>query len=255
MKAQSILFLLQNNLLKTENLKIDISDGFTPYGGFGKSTAEYLSAEIKIGNTNKLKNFEKLRSEYIEISQQSGAEVSGLDLAIQYFGHVTHYDSQTQQYTSNDWAYPEYDFLLVSTGTKVKTHEHIQTLSKKDLLELIPVSEHVIASYLKSNINEFIVGLKTWSKHLEQLGYLTQQSSELKSTLESHPDILCVKPCGAMGADVLFVLCDKEKTKNVQKKISELNLKIQATSEDLMAGVQALNIFENKTNDLRPYVG
>lgn len=236
-----------------ENLKIDIVDGFAPHGGFGKSTAEFLSVEIKLGTKTTSKNFEAVREKYVRYSQKSGAEVSGLDLAIQYFGGVTHFDSQSEHYGSGPWAYPDHDFLLVSTGHKVKTHEHIQTLSKPTLLELKPIAQEAIASYFK-DISEFIAALKIWSSHLEQLGFLTKESKELKSKLESDPDILCVKPCGAMGADVLFVLCEKEKSQALQKKIHDMKLKIQATSKDLMAGVQSNLKLDEQSSDLSSYV-
>lgn len=247
--------LLQDNSSFFENLKIKIQDGFTPYGGFGKSTAEFLSAQMHLGIGTELGNFEKIRQIYKDCSLKSGAEVSGLDLAIQYFGGVTYYEHSSESYSQGPWAYPQYDFILISTGQKVKTHEHIQSLNKPMLASLNPLCEQVIASYFKKNIQEFVAGLKAWSELLESSGFLSAESKNLKTKLEKNRDILCVKPCGAMGADVILVLCELEKSLSVQKSFQNLKLKVQATSLDLMDGVQSGLALSEVLENSRPYVG
>ncbi len=246
--------LLRESSSASKNVKIKIQDGFAPYGGFGKSTAEYLSAAHLANLLQTSEDFECIRKTYQNYSQKSGAKVSGLDLAIQYFGAVTHFDSASNNYTSHPWGFPSHDFILVSTGQKVKTHEHILQLNKNVLATLKPVAELVIASYFKKNINDFIIGLKVWCEVLEHAGFLTEKSKDLKTQLENQSEILCVKPCGAMGADVLLVFCKQENSEHVQKQIQGMNLKIQGTSTSLMQGVQSC--FKNYSKPIisRPYV-
>lgn len=229
--------LWNKNKTHFENLTICMKDRFGNYGGFGKSTAEYLSVLIPLWQKKKSISFDDARTEYKKISQQSGAQVSGLDLAIQYFGDITFYDSIENQYSATKWIFKDYDFILVSTGKKIKTHEHLQNLDLKSINHFPDISDAIIELYFKQQIQEFIQGLKEWSHFLNKSKLLISSSQELKEILEKDQDILCVKPCGALGADVLLVICELEKSRSVQAKMNELKLKVQATSLDLMSGI------------------
>ena len=221
---------------KKYNLKI--TDFFENCGGFGKSTAEYMSVLIPWLLKNETA-FENMRQQYQNISRESGAEASGLDLAIQYFGQVTVFESRENKYSSADWKLKGYDFILVSTGSKIKTHEHLQTLDLKKISHFPAISNPLIALYEKNQAADFIQGLKEWSAFLKASGFMSEQAFELKQTIEANPDVLCAKPCGAMGADVIAVVCEAAKSESVQKKLRSLNLQIRSTSADLLSGIKS----------------
>ena len=220
---------------KKYNLKI--TDFFENCGGFGKSTAEYMSILIPWLLKNE-SPFENIRQQYQNISRESGAEASGLDLAIQYFGQVTIFESRENKYSSADWKLKNYDFILVSTGSKIKTHEHLQNLDLKKISHFPSFSNPLVELYEKNQVNDFIQWLKDWSAFLNASGFMSEQAFELKQMIEANPDVLCAKPCGAMGADVIAVLCEISKSKSVQKKLRSLNLQIRSTSADLLSGIK-----------------
>ncbi len=220
-------------------------------GGFGKSTAEYLSVlipalENRKSKTSLQESFPEIRKNYITDSEISGARVSGLDLAIQYFGSVTHFDSKLNKYKSTGWNFPTLEFFLIETGIKVKTHEHIQTLDLKKINHFPSVSDPLVDLYFKNNSDDFVRGLNEWTQFLISENLVHANSMDLRSKLLTNAEILSAKPCGAMGADVMLVLCHLEKASVVKHKISELGLSIKATSKDLAAG-----IFEQLTNSQR----
>ncbi len=210
-------------------------------GGFGKSTAEYLSVLIPSllkKSAKEIKaNFHSIRDNYINDSETSGARVSGLDLAIQCFGSVTHYDAKINSYTASGWNFPTLDFLLISTGIKVKTHEHLQSLDLKKISHYSEISNAVVRLYFKNDPVEFITGLTEWTNFLISENRVHTNSLELRTALMKNPDILCAKPCGALGADVMLILVEAEKLQAMKHKISALGLSVMASSKDLIPGI------------------
>lgn len=228
--------LSQENQALLKNKKIEIADLFNNLGGFGRSTAEYLSVLIPLLQTT-TKDFSTIRRQYQEITAKSGAKASGADLAIQYFGRVTVLDEERNICTPSDWKLKDHDFILVSTGQKIKTHEHISQIDSNRLQSFPKISNPIVNSYIQGSAAEFILGLKEWSTFLEAEGLTHPYSLELKAALQKNPDVICAKPCGAMGADVIAILCLKEKSPVLQQELLAMNLVIQGTSAELIPGV------------------
>lgn len=238
--------LLENKSLKAEtilNLKkiltqteIHFTDLVAGVGGFGRSTAEYMSVLIPFLEKQN-EDFEDIRMFYKKVTAKTGAMASGADLAIQYFGKVTYFDGVRGEYSSMNWPFHHYDFILVSTGLKIKTHEHIKELDL-DLIEDLPIrSNQIIDCYIKGHSVDFFEGLNEWSDLLHEKKLLHPDAFEIKKRLQQNADILSVKPCGALGADVILLVCPTEKSDVVQNFVRSLNLKIQATTKDLALGV------------------
>ncbi len=221
-----------------KKFRFQLTDGFGACGGFGKSTAEFMSVLIPWLLKNEI-SFEKIRELYQILSRESGAEASGLDLAIQYFGNVTLFDSRENKYSELGWKMKGYDFILVSTGNKIKTHEHLQTLDLKKISQFPKVSDPVVELYEKNQADDFIRGLKEWSTFLKASGFMSAPAFELKQMIEADSDVLCAKPCGAMGTDVIAVLCESSRTAAVQEKLVHLKLQIKSTSSNLVPGIKS----------------
>jgi hypothetical protein len=225
------LYFQNKNLLNKS--RITLTEKFKNLGGFGKSTAEYLSALIPLLEL-KSENFNQIRKQYQALSSGSA---SGADLAIQYFGKVTYFDGLHNCYSSVDWKFKDYDFILVSTGNKLKTHEHVSSLNLDDIKKFPLVSDPIVQLYFNDSAQIFFQGLKEWSTFLAGQGLQSPLSLHIKNSLESNADVICAKPCGAMGADVIMVICEMDKSTHVQKVISEMNLVVQGTSKNLIPGV------------------
>ena len=208
-------------------------------GGFGRSTAEYLSLiipNLKIKNQKNENYFLKIKKEYQEHAQ--GIQVSGQDLAIQYFGKVTYFNGSNNNYETLDWKLNNYEFFLVSTGIKVATHEHLQEINLSKIKHFAAFSDPLIGLYFTSAV-DFIQGLKEWTQFLKVEKKIIQHSLDLMEILDQDSDILCAKPCGALGADVLLIICQKEKAAHVQHNILSKGLSIKASSVDLALGLKS----------------
>lgn len=208
--------------------KFKITD---PYiGGFGRSTAEYLAA-ITLDDEQTSSKFHDIFKKYKTF--HSG---SGVDLAFQYFGMVCLADPIISFYQTFSWHFDHLDFFTISTGLKIKTHEHLANLDLAKLADLPKMSNKIVQSYVENREELFLSLMKDWCEKLKQYGLTHENSLKMKYKLESFEPIKLVKPCGALGADVLLVFFDKDEKKIVQNYLLENNYKIAAHSSNLTQG-------------------
>lgn len=230
------LYLRKNNLP-------NFSHEFTnPYGvgGFGASTAEFIFSYFS--NPQASKKLEDIFATYLGLySERKEQKPSGADLVTQLMGGISHIDlaGGIPKVERLNWNFKDLEFLIYSTGLKVKTHEHLATLDRKICDGLVKPCEEVIAAFKTNDSSIFKNTLAGWSKKLEQLGLTASEVLALKSHLESHIPGIVVKPCGALGADVVVILVAKEQKQSVLSQIEALNLKgltFQADSSHLANG-------------------
>lgn len=213
-----------------------------PYGvgGFGQSTAEFIMAWVE---KNKKWSHESLKSifdEYLGLfssSNNANRRPSGADLVTQVLGQVTYFKNPVEDSKSYSWPFSDLSFFVISTGLKIQTHEHLETLNRTRLHVLKSTSHKVIQSFLEKNKSEFIENLILWSKQLESLSLQHPEVLKIKNTLLENEYILLVKPCGALGADVCLVFCETNKKNDVRLYLEKNRYQIQATELELSPGV------------------
>lgn len=230
------LYLRKNNLPNFSHNFIN------PYGvgGFGASTAEFIFSYFS--NPQASKKLEDIFAAYLGLySDRKEQKPSGADLVTQLIGGLSHIDLSggAPKVQRLAWNFKDLDFLIYSTGLKVKTHEHLASLDRKICDGLVKPCEDVIAAFKTNESYTFKNALASWSKKLEQLNLTASEALELKSHLESHIPGLLVKPCGALGADVIVIVVAKEQKQSVLSQIEALQIKgltFQADSSHLANG-------------------
>lgn len=205
-------------------------------GGFGKSTAEYFSVLIPdlIG---KKKTAEQIREDYVSMFTKEKVRPSGVDLVIQYLGEVAYVNPSEHEYRSLSWKFEDLNFLTISTGLKIKTHEHLEKLNLGDLNDLPQYSNQVIDAYLNKTSSDFVTAMKSWVQILQKRGLTAPASREMKEALEKIQGVQLAKPCGALGADVILVFCEQSRFSKVQAEVRKQKFKIQASRDDLTEGL------------------
>lgn len=207
-------------------------------GGFGRSTAEYISAILPDVIQKRTSFFDILKN-YKSLFSESEVKPSGIDLAFQYYGNVTLADPQINFFQTLDWNFADLDFMVISTGLKIPTHEHLAKLNLNDLKALPELSGTVSKVYAENKPSEFLYQMKNWVEMLDKHHLTHLNSVHLRMQLEKCEDIFLAKPCGALGADVMIVFFHPEKIEVVKKKIFDLGLTPQAHSYDLANGLSA----------------
>lgn len=204
-------------------------------GGFGRSTAEYLAAQAQ-DLIRKKKSFFDILSEYRALHSEKLIKPSGIDLAFQFFGSVTLADQTLGFYQNFDWQFQSVEFLAVATGLKVQTHQHLAELDLKRLENLPDLSNRIATLYSENKPVEFIEALSEWCERLNENHLTHLNSLHLKQHLEKHQEVILVKPCGALGADVVLVFFKPEHRLHIREVLDQLKLKSLAGPDDLAAG-------------------
>lgn len=230
------LFLQKKELFR--NTEIYFFDPYQGQGGFGGSTAEFLSIlgpQLE-GIECQVSLKQAVIADYKKMHPQ-GLQPSGYDLLFQLMGEVAYVDVTNNKYESMNWPFLNLKFAIVSTGVKQKTHEYLKQLKQEQLVGLAELSGSAVKAFLNQNESDFLKNLSVWVDELRQRSFITSHSLELKQKLESHPEVLLVKPCGAMGSDTLLVFYRPENANFIFKALEKLNLKSIATTDDLTMGL------------------
>ncbi len=209
-----------------------IDDPYGGGGGFGRSTAEYLSVfvyelvlktkdstrgicekgEIRKLILSDLKNFINTYQSCVFDYKPSGA-----DLVAQVCGGLCWYDGMNFSCEKLAWPFPGYEIYIFNTGYKQKTHEHIRRdVQDKNLKLLIPTLVSARTSLEQASLKIFCQSLNHYYDILGGLGLSDHKVRADVSKLREQPEILAAKACGAMGMDTVLVvarLSDGDKIK------------------------------------------
>jgi mevalonate kinase len=216
-------------------------------GGFGGSSAEYimirgLGALLKgepvpfISRMHLLQEIQAYRATVNE-----GMKPSGADLVGQLAGRCTWWAQTSDVCNSSPWVFSDISFLLIRTGEKVLTHGHIaEVVLDPNWLalsaRLSDWSELALEAWSSRRSDGFVHALKGFSEELSLAGLVAQRTRDMIEQFANVPECLAAKGCGAMGADVVLVLVEREKRDLLRKKILDMSFDCVASEDDLSTG-------------------
>lgn len=128
------------------------------------------------------------------------------------------------QFRTFRWGFENLDFLLVPTGNKLATHTHIENLEKFSVEKLKEIQERLEGFFFIQDEVAFNLALKEWYQELQTLGFVSTLTQELVQKVETKPEILGIKGCGAMGSDVLFLTFNRSDREKVVSWLSSEKL-------------------------------
>lgn len=239
-----------------KNISLNFTDPHNGKGGLGASSAQYAllislfdalkKSRIKAIETDIKKYFSKFDpiigfqylDEYISDSwNNEGLRPSGTDMIAQLSGQIAVVSTNTSCLSSHTWDFKNLSFILVRTGAKLATHEHLKTVGAIPASLLQRVCNRAIESLETINEKTFLVSVKAYAENLKHIGILAEHSDNLLKQICSNKNVLAAKGCGAMGADILLILFAPENKTNIVDHISSLNLEIIADNKSLTSGL------------------
>lgn len=210
-------------LLSKKKLLGRILDPYSGRGGMGLSTAEFLFQSLQeLGPIEGLHDKSSLLSvwrHYRQLHEHLKTIPSGVDLLTQALGgYVVTELSQSKLEKVETWPLSDLDWALLITGEKLKTHEHLtQDFSKLNFTEAIRIAKSVVESFKNKQAAEFVTHLNSWAEWLIRSGLQATHTKNLITKLKLELPIILAKGCGAMGADTVFILFDKQHRITVEK--------------------------------------
>ena len=133
---------------------------------------------------------------------------SGADLISQWLGKVCIFSSSSLA-ESIDWPFKNLSFALIQTGQNFKTWKHLENLKQKNFSQLNEISLTALEAVRSSSESLFLQSIQDYRNVLEKEGLTHPSTKKILQKLNSHPEVLAAKGCGAMGAEVIAVFLKK----------------------------------------------
>lgn len=210
-----------------------------PYqrGGLGASTAEFLAVyEYYYHATNQTIEPVSLLNTYQTLFSSHNLPIpSGADLMAQFCHGITYFNRQLNTLTSYHWPFNSLSLILFHTGHKLATHEHLRNHRRENSVysPLHHAAQHTIDAFTQRNASHFCAGINQYAETLQQLGLTANTTTELLKRFQRHPFIKACKGCGALGADVILLLCHVSHKQDLLNELSKEQLTILATETEL----------------------
>lgn len=222
--------------------ELKFEDPHQGLGGFGGSGAEFtllhaLGTWIQTGG-GRLSTSEELLNDFA-VCDRSGA--SGADVATQSAGGVTVYDRARKRAVARDWPFPAVDGIIVRTGHKLNTHEHLRTLSENQITAIKTASEAVVDAFEEPDPSRFVETVRLLQDELIHQKLQADFTQKLIRRLSAGPGVLAAKGCGAMGADTLLLLIDAGRADEFLEFLGQEGLNPVARLKDLAPGLSIEN--------------
>ena len=174
--------------------------------------------------------------EYSHIDE--GQRPSGADVVVQSLGGICLFSQEPFVAKPLAWRFSDLGFLLVRTGQKLATHEHLKSVSMGALSALKLASRRGVEAFADGDRQRFVAATNEFAAELEDLQLVAPRTLEMLTEFKSIPGILAAKGCGAMGADVVLVLSDLKQIGVVREQIQSRQYKIVGDISALAEGLK-----------------
>jgi hypothetical protein len=203
----------QRNPSVFEQICIETSSSLAEAGGFGASTAQFLAVWLytrvqkqkNLTDTNEqlaVECWQDYRSFFSQAPLPSGA-----DLISQICGGLTSWDPVAQKVSRWVWPFADLRLHLFKTPQKIKTHEHLKNLHSEQIpqQELLSIAQRALTAVQEKNSALFLRESALYTEVLKKAGLQSAEAIEGMMKVAQNPDVLSVRGCGALGADVMAV--------------------------------------------------
>jgi hypothetical protein len=261
---------LKDNLEVFSDFKIEMTDPHEHKGGFGWSSAHFLflyvlKLWIEKGKPQELPEIprEQLLSTFLKYSWDGeGWAPSGLDILSQLEGGLLFLqsprkikDGELQPIEFGDyhklskWPFSEIQFCLIRTGNKIATHSHLSNLQQIGTSVLAKIAYDAGTSLLDPHEENFITNINQFRDALREEDLVDPSSWSTQQDLMQRPEVLGIKGCGALGADVLLVVLVDELMEDFIEWASDEGYFVVGNSRDLHEGLVLEEIKEDDEHE------
>ncbi|MEN0058468.1 MAG: hypothetical protein AAGB31_06510 [Bdellovibrio sp.] len=238
---------LQKQAAEFADLTGEFHDPYGGRGGFGASTAQFLAVYAAFmarsqvhREMENILDYKHLLQAYYEVAWNGqGQRPSGADLVGQLKGAFTFFEKRKGLISVGSWPFAELEFLLVHTGNKVATHEHLRSLAIFDASSLEKSFALIKEAFVSAREELLLSGVNAYAQALRDLNFTCPESLNLLAEVRTLPGVRAAKGCGALGADVLWVITDKKQTAEVKKYFAQhKSMSVLSSSEQVSVGLQ-----------------
>lgn len=221
------------------------SDPYNVCGGLGASSAQFLASYLaSCTMDNKTPVLDDLLHAYYQCSWSGiGLRPSGYDVIAQSQRGCVYINKYKRIIQSYDWPFTDLSFFLIHTGKKLATHHHLQDTPLPSQVDFLSgLVDEAQNAFETAHSEQLIETINDYHQMLKELNLVAQHSLDFINELKALPELLAVKGCGALGADVLLLITSRQDALTMKNKLKEQNWLIIATEANLAQPDKSSNI-------------
>lgn len=210
-------------------------DPYTGKGGLGASSAQFIgvftaSHEIK----NQTFSQDELLNAYFKYAWNGeGIKPSGYDVLAQA-QHSSCVFIEKGKVEKLHWPFEDIGFLLLHTGKKLPTHIHLHMLNFSGAeKELETIVHEAKEAFTKLDSQSLTDSINNYHYQLKSLGLVAPHTQKIIEEI-NEPEIMAMKGCGAMGADIVLVLVKRNTLEPLTKSLQKKGYNVITTSANLL---------------------
>lgn len=216
---------------------------FDPYhgrGGLGASGAQFLGAYtasqyLRDGEgVHDVSPTILLRDFLTTTTQREETPPSGYDVLAQSLKKVALIHVEASIFSSVSWPFQDLAFILIRTGVKIATHQHLKTIdASKSFVELYHTASQAFQAWHDVDSSALVVSVQKYHQQLLARGLVAASTLRQIETLKARYHPLAIKGCGAMGADVMLLLLPSDVLDKTCHELREAQWEVLATTHEL----------------------
>lgn len=218
-------------------------DPYQGCGGMGASSAQFLGAYLASTYIKKkIPTKEDMLAAYMQVAWRgNGLPPSGYDVIAQSQQGSVFIERRKNLLQSYSWPFKDLSVLLLHTGEKLATHEHLKNLKlPTDIKQLTAIVERAKLAFEMEESKGIVEAVNAYHQQLNTMNLVAAHSKQHIESFQKNPDILAVKGCGALGSDVILLLIHTQDEPAQRQILSQQGWKILATSQNLHYGALLL---------------
>jgi mevalonate kinase len=234
-----------------KNINIEFLDPHLGKGGFGASSAQFamlyalrhIDTHFRF-DVQRFYDWKMLLSDYQNLSLKTRYLPSGADLIGQVCGGITFFNRSEGKLQNFAWPFSDIGFYILRTGFKVATHEHLSELSEFETANFDQASRRVLMGFSQIRSQDVVDGVNQYQNELQKQNKTFDGTLKKLEILRKAKGVLAAKGCGALGADALLVVA--EKNSDLQAVFQNQDLQLIATENEISKGIK-IQTEEQKT--------
>jgi mevalonate kinase len=221
-------------------------DPFQGKGGLGASSAQFALACAAHKEWKSLDpstfDWSELLTEYRSCAWNGvGTPPSGADVVAQLTGGITYFDARGSTAGQLEWNFPKLGFTLFRTGSKLPTHEHLKEKNQAPIEALRTLVIEAKRAFDTGSEKLLIDTVHAYGTVLADAGLTADRTTALLNGMKTKKELFhAVKGCGAMGADVIVAIHDRDLAEDVEIWAEQENLEVCGSLDELSEGLQVI---------------
>jgi mevalonate kinase len=224
---------------KKNNVKhpLNFHDPYRGLGGLGASSAQFLGAYWADCYVHgKLITEQDMMKQYLDVAWLGeGKRPSGYDVLAQASQGCVFINSKQSVYESHAWPFNSMAFILVHTGKKLATHEHLKQLTFNEAKStvLYDISLSAFQAFKDAHAAQLVEAVNRYYAELLAMNLVATHTIQQIEYYRSLINPLAIKGCGALGADVILMLVSSDRVLTVTEQIFQAGYCVLSSSEQL----------------------